>query len=95
MPIQELRRYENVLTGHDRPEEEAKEVFVVFEADAVSCPRTMVVHPHDTLITDAAVVCSRRPHIFTFLTIPKMTKAFLIFIDLNRILSHTLFFGVI
>ena len=46
-------------------EEEEDEIFVVMATDAVTDPRTMMVHPHNTLITYFAVMY---PGIFDDLT---------------------------
>jgi len=74
--------------SHDSPEEEAYEKFVCLEPNAISCPWTMMIHPHDAVLTNAAMVCSWRLEIITFLAPSPSEKAFVTLFQSNFVNTH-------
>ena len=75
---------------HYCPKQETYEIFVVLKADAVSCPRTVMIHSHYTCPTYTAMMGSWRFNIVTFLTEAKSLKTFVICADINNIF-HNIF----
>lgn len=61
-------------SGKERPEEVAQEELVRSETDAVAHPRTVVIHTHDALTADAAVVCPRRLRHLALLTVSEVQE---------------------
>lgn len=75
-------------TCHYSPEEEADKEFVCFEANAITCPWTMMIHSHDAVLADAAMVCSWRLKVFTFLAPSPSHEAFVGFFQSNHVFAY-------
>ena len=66
-------------------EKKTHEIFIVHESYAISCPRTMMIHPHDTHAANTAVMCPWRFDIVTLFAPAVAWEWILIHININKI----------
>jgi hypothetical protein len=56
------------------PESKAHEELVCLQTDAVACPRTVVIHPHNALSTNRTMMSSWRLDVLALFAKPKANK---------------------
>lgn len=77
-----------MLAGHNGPEAEANEVLVSPQAHAVASPGTVVVHAHNALLADAAVMAPWWLDVLALLAVPEADEGPTVIVNIDCPLVH-------